>query len=149
MPFEPATSGHGDVVVGVDGSVASLRALSWATGLAARNGAGLVVVHVRHQASLPVPETAWIDADQVWAAGDDLEGALRAEIDDALKHIEGLTGRMVVRRGDPVREITAVAAEQRADAIVVGSTRRRGRWSRRSLSGRLVRHGRWPVIVVP
>jgi nucleotide-binding universal stress UspA family protein len=46
-------------------------------------------------------------------------------------------------RGDPLAELTRIAEETRADAVVVGH-RIVG-----SLASRLVRAGKWPVTVVP
>jgi nucleotide-binding universal stress UspA family protein len=61
----------------------------------------------------------------------------------------GVSLRFVAASGDPYREITRVAAEIRADAIVVGASLRADHRLIGSLAVRLVRAGKWPVTVVP
>ena len=51
--------------------------------------------------------------------------------------------------GDPYHEITRIAGETRADAIVVGASLKAGHRLMGSLAVRLVRAGKWPVTVVP
>jgi nucleotide-binding universal stress UspA family protein len=58
--------------------------------------------------------------------------------------------QLEVRVGPPLRVITAVAEEVRAEAVVVGSSRRAGfHLPGGSLPVQLMRAHRWPVIVVP
>lgn len=52
-------------------------------------------------------------------------------------------------RGDPFRQLCAVAADVRADAIVAGASEHLARRLAGSLAVRLVRAGKWPVTVVP
>jgi nucleotide-binding universal stress UspA family protein len=52
-------------------------------------------------------------------------------------------------RGDPLAEITRIAEQTHADAVVVGASEHLGHRIVGSLAGRLVRAGKWPVIVVP
>jgi nucleotide-binding universal stress UspA family protein len=55
----------------------------------------------------------------------------------------------VAARGDPYTELTRVAEEVRADAVIVGASAKAGhRWVG-SLAVRLVKAGKWPVTVVP
>jgi nucleotide-binding universal stress UspA family protein len=61
----------------------------------------------------------------------------------------GLQLTFVTATGDPYREITRIAAETRADAIVVGASLKAGHRLMGSLAVRLVRAGKWPVTVVP
>jgi nucleotide-binding universal stress UspA family protein len=51
--------------------------------------------------------------------------------------------------GDPWTELTRVANETRADAVVVGASEHAGHRIVGSLATRLVRAGKWPVTVVP
>jgi nucleotide-binding universal stress UspA family protein len=51
--------------------------------------------------------------------------------------------------GDPLVELTTIAAQTRADAVVVGASEHVGHRIMGSLAARLVRAGKWPVIVVP
>jgi len=55
----------------------------------------------------------------------------------------------LTRRGDPFAELRAIADASKADTVVVGSSTRAGYRLVGSIATRLVRLGRWPVIVVP
>lgn len=52
-------------------------------------------------------------------------------------------------RGDPLTELTTIAEQTRADTVVVGASEHLGHRIVGSLAARLVRAGKWPVIVVP
>jgi nucleotide-binding universal stress UspA family protein len=82
--------------------------------------------------------------------------AREEEVEDLRRRMEWATtyygipaASLVLRRGDPFRELTRVAEEERADAIVVGASYHAGHRLVGSLGLRLVRAGRWPVTVVP
>jgi nucleotide-binding universal stress UspA family protein len=153
-PFELGTDGPGAIVVGIDDSPTSLRALDYAAGLARRQGARLVAVHVRslrtmHCAIDPYGYRASGDAAQASLdAQDALEAELRAEV-DRLAQLWGVGIAFLVRHGDPLRELTAVAADQHADSLVVGAPTRPGSRVAGSVAARLARRRRWPVTVVP
>jgi nucleotide-binding universal stress UspA family protein len=61
----------------------------------------------------------------------------------------GLSVTFIAAHGDPYHEIIRIAAETRADAIVVGASLKAGHRLMGSLAVRLVRAGKWPVTVVP
>jgi nucleotide-binding universal stress UspA family protein len=61
----------------------------------------------------------------------------------------GISLTFIKAAGDPYHEITRIAAETRADAIVVGASLKAGHRLMGSLAVRLVRAGKWPVTVVP
>ena len=61
----------------------------------------------------------------------------------------GISVTFMLAHGDPYHEITRVAMETRADAIVVGASLKAGHRLMGSLAVRLVRAGKWPVTVVP
>jgi nucleotide-binding universal stress UspA family protein len=61
----------------------------------------------------------------------------------------GIDAEFVQRHGNPYRELIAVAAELRVDAVVVGASLKSGRRFVGSLAGRLVRDATWPITVVP
>jgi nucleotide-binding universal stress UspA family protein len=134
------------VLVGVDGSTTSLRAATYACGMARREHCSLIVAHV-------VTAVAW-----EWAlagAGEVLQ-QLRAELDGVLQaDIRALTEdcpgpvTFVSQPGRPTGGLSAIADDVRADMVVVGASRG---WRRRcgsSVATRLIRLGRWPVIVIP
>ena len=53
------------------------------------------------------------------------------------------------RRGDAYGELCAAADEFQADMVVVGASEQAGHRLVGSVATRLVRTGRWPVVVVP
>ncbi|NES28530.1 universal stress protein [Micromonospora terminaliae] len=147
LPFERGTDGPRVVLVGVDGSRTSLRAASYAAGLARRQGAGLVVVFV----SSPSPYTAIMSgvvAGAVQQTQDELAAELREECRRGAEEL-GLPVTFLCRRGDAYAELAKAADEQRADLVVVGSSEQAGHKLVGSVATRLVRTGRWPVVVVP
>lgn len=147
--FELGTDGPSAILVGIDGTPTSMRALSHALGLARRQSAVLVAVHVRSYPTAVAVE--WDCGDAAVAtrrACDALEAELRAEVTQ-LAESWGVTCEFVVRRGDPVRELDAEAHARRVDALVVGTSERLGHRVAGSTAVRLVRRTGWPVTVVP
>jgi nucleotide-binding universal stress UspA family protein len=132
--------------VGVDGTLTATRAACYATGVAARNGALLVVVHAR-----PAPIPAWAGFG-LWCpveTENDVEacGVLR----DAVTRAERVCGHVesAHRVGDPAYQLCNVAEARRADMIVVGSPRSVCHRLGGSVPSRLAKCGHWPVVVVP
>lgn len=134
------------LVVGVDGSADSGRALDLAVTLAECFGAEVVAVHavglLAHLGSgPPVPSQSHIDElrntfESDWCAG------LRSS---------GITHRMLLLDGPPALKLLEAADSEHADMIVVGS---RGSGATAGLrlgstSHRVVEHSRCPVLVVP
>jgi nucleotide-binding universal stress UspA family protein len=145
-----ATEGGRVIVAGVDGSDSSWRATAYAVGLARRQDALLVLVHVLpvHRVAL-MGGVAWmlVDGDLVLAE------ELRRRI------VAGLAGTVefralrwefhVLRAADVVEGLTRTAEELRADSVVIGASRGLLHRLFGSAGVRLVKSGRWPVIVVP
>jgi nucleotide-binding universal stress UspA family protein len=77
-----------------------------------------------------------------------LEAELRAEV-DRLAGSSGVDIGFRVVTGDALRQLTAVAEDQHADAIVVGASTRIGSRLAGSIAHRLVRQRSWPVTIVP
>jgi nucleotide-binding universal stress UspA family protein len=134
------------VLVGVDGSTASLRAAMYATGLARRERCRLVVAYVMS----PGPfEWAVIGGGGVLAdLRADLSRTVEAEV-RALSDECPYPVTFVTRVGRPTDCLSAIADEVRADVVVVGVSRGWRRWCGVSVAAGLVRTGRWPVVVVP
>lgn len=132
------------IVVGMDGSAPSRRALAWATELAGTLGAEVVVGHALGLLELrPAGSGHATEADRRAAAVTRLDewcGPLRAA---------GVPHRVRVVDGSPAPALLALAAEVRADLIVVGP---RGEDAHRELgstSHELVARSPVPVVVVP
>jgi len=133
LPYERGTDGPRVVLVGVDGSRTSMRAAAYAAGLARRQGATLVAVFV----SSPASYSAMLSGV--------VAGAVQQTHDEQLD----LPVTFLCRRGDAYTELCRAADEHRADMVVVGSSEQAGHKLVGSVATRLVRTGRWPVVVVP
>ncbi|MEU6704944.1 universal stress protein [Streptomyces wuyuanensis] len=145
--FERGTDGPKVIVAGVDGSESSLRAASYASGLARRQNALLALVYVQPLMTagaafgVPVADTT----------GEIAEG-LVAEIREATERVRGIWDvrwEFHTFRGDPYSGLVSAADELKADAVVVGASESAGHRIVGSVAVRLVKAGRWPVTVVP
>jgi len=147
--FELGTDGPKMILVGVDDSITSLRAASYAVGLARRQGAGVTIVYVAPIASLgaATPAGAGLAAVEREAASD-LAEDMRRRVEAASAEL-GISMTFLAVEGDAFTEIRRIADEIRADAVVVGASTKAGHRLIGSLAVRLVRAGRWPVTVVP
>jgi nucleotide-binding universal stress UspA family protein len=85
---------------------------------------------------------AWSEAFRQRAAD------LRREAERAAQE-QGVSITFVATRGDPLTELHRIAREIRADTIIVGASTKAGHRLVGSLSARLVRAGKWPIMVVP
>ena len=144
--FERGTDGPRVIVAAVDGSTTSLRAASYAAGLARRQSAELVVVFVNSGSAMAnlIPEAAVLAGDAQHAVADEL----RHQVIDGSKRV-GIRARFIEVKGDAYTEISRICAEVLADAVIVGASTSAGHRIVGSLGVRLVRAGRWPVTVVP
>ncbi len=112
------------IVVGVDGSDCSMRAVSYAAGLARRQGAVLVAVYARRSpsgfaylANTPGALAAVVEAES------STEARIRDEVAEECE-AAGIEGTLVVRTGSAARALCATARELQAHAVIVGSHRR-------------------------
>jgi nucleotide-binding universal stress UspA family protein len=147
--FELGTDGPSAILVGVDDSVTALRAAAYTAGLARRQRARVIVVYVSPVAGMalasPVGAAVLVAEAQTY---DEITKEL-ADRADLMARELGISVTFVAAHGDPFHEITRVAKETRADAIVVGASLKAGHRLMGSLAVRLVRAGKWPVTVVP
>jgi nucleotide-binding universal stress UspA family protein len=140
---------HDDVVlVGIDGSPASLRSADWAAAYAQTHGFSLHLV-----CSYAVPSFTTAALDGGYAALDDtaIADGARAVLDEAVARLAptGLRVTSAVATGDAAAVL--VDLSRGAAAVVVGS-RGRGGFAERLLgtvSSALPAHAHCPTIVVP
>jgi len=144
--FELGTDGPTRILVGIDGSETSMRAGAYAAGMARRQGSHLIALYV----ASPNPMAAQMASTTaaMMQTQDEIGRQLRAAVEEGAALI-GVDAKFVQRRGNPYRELIAVAAELRVDAVVVGASMKSGRRFVGSLAGRLVRDATWPITVVP
>lgn len=137
-----------EVLVGVDGSAASLHALDWAAAEARVRGLGLRLVVAY---SLPAFTAAALDGGYAAIDDETIRAGAQAVLDEALSHLGDprvpVAGRVVT--GDAAG---VLVEESRTAELAVVGTRGRGGFADRLLgtvSSALPAHGRCPTVVVP
>jgi len=144
--FEIGTDGPQVIVAGVDDSRTSLHAAAYAAGMARRQSARLYVVYVRSTPSMVA--LAPMGAASVQKALEDESADLRRRVLEGAANI-GISAEFITADGDPYTQLVRIADKVRADAVVVGASAQAGHRVVGSIAVRLVRSGRWPVVVVP
>jgi nucleotide-binding universal stress UspA family protein len=149
--LELGTDGPGAIVVGVDGTPTSMRALAYAAGLARRQRAQLICVYVKQPLRVPVALSGWVDAGII-AAESEAQSEVEREVweqiaDDATTW--GTGARVIVRSGSPLTELRKVAEQTGADTIIVGASNSVAHRVFGSLGHRLLRRRPCPVTIVP
>ena len=138
------------IIVGVDGSGHSQRALEWAMHEAALRNVPLTVLTVH-------PAIVGYFGGVVTSPGDldlteQVQAAVKAETDKVLAALDGAHPESVTVKavhGFPVEEL--VEASKQADVVVLGS-RGVGGFTRLlmgSTAGQVVQHAHCPVLIVP
>ena len=141
------------IVVGVDGSDASLRALAYAVGEGRRCAGHVIAAFVHPQ----VPAAASLSL--ATGAADAVLSATTAAAADAVATIDA--GIVAARRdfgadielrhlhGAPADELAHLADTVAADLVVVGASRHPANPVIASVGRRLSRHIAWPLTIVP
>jgi len=147
------------VIVGVDGSLTSLRALRQAVDEAIRRQADLTVIHVRaparpnaQAALIGIPDlTPWPGEQTSRSLDREAEALIATCIDEGLGGPPvGVAVRMVVDVGIP--QVCLVHQTRHDEDLLVVGTRGSRRWShpwRHSVSRYCITHANCPVLVVP
>lgn len=134
------------IVVGIDGSAASERALSWAIDQARARGASVEALH-----AWTVPDMGADPLARAFADPDELARQARREVDAVVEHVcDGQATAAVevtVVCDEPSHSL--ISAGQRADLLVVGLRGLGESGELGSVSDRVVRHAPCPVVVVP
>ncbi len=137
------------VLAGYDGSEPSRHALAYAAGMARRLDRHLIVVHVAQTHVAAIGGCAFLPVGVLRGHGTDEQLRwLCRELADAAD-LTGLRVEVLARDGDPARELAGAAAENNADAIVIGAPSRLMHRFAGSVPAWLARHARCPVVIVP
>ena len=135
------------IVVGVDGSRASVDALATAIRLAGRGGGGIHACYVDRVAS-PLPAGGFfVPLPPVEVDRDDRVDRLGRVVVAALGQA-GIGGEFTCRRGDAAAELERLALAHEADHLVVGRSTH-PHLHLGNVPGRLIAMGSRPVLVVP
>ena len=137
------------ILVPVDFSDTSERALDYAVDLAKQLGAAVVVMHAYELPVYGFPDGAFVaTVEMATRIMNGAQAGLQAELD---KHKgSGVEMRTVLRQGTPVDEVHSVADEVKADLIVVGTHGRRGlaRALLGSVAENVIRTSARPVLAI-
>jgi len=136
------------IIVGVDGSGHSQRALEWAMKEAVLRQTSVIVLTVRQAVS------GWGGAEPYagdQAAIEEMGQKAKAETDKVLAGLEGPHPEVKVRavQGFPAEELVNAGAD--ADLIVLGQ-RGAGGWARQVMGGvsrEVSHHANVPVVIIP
>ncbi len=133
------------IVLGLDGSDASKRAMSVAVELAKRDGARLVLVHVEQ-------DVAGKGGAPIVATEDEIQAEIRGQASELSE--QGIDTTVEMRNimlGGPAHPMEEIAEEVKADLIVVGTRGHSGIAGLLlgSVTQRLLHIARRPVLVIP
>ena len=136
------------VLVGVDGSESSHKALTWAAAEAADHGAGLVVLNVWEHTLLPPAGSVSVSERYVPDPSQRTAEDLREEITGVLGEAPPIVVQPRVKQGSPAKVLIEESAD--VDLLVVGT---RGHGGFRglvlgSVSQHVAAYARCPVTVV-
>ena len=139
------------ILVGLDGSEYSLKALEFAVDLAKKYSSQLVLVHVVMRQIYAInPPEAGILAGTAIVRELEAEGkAILAKGEETVK-AQGLPVQARLRQGVPAEELLRAAADEKADLIVLGS---RGLSQVKafllgSVSDKVSHHAKCPTLIV-
>ena len=139
------------IIVGVDGSEISRRALDWAVREAGLRGAALTVLAV-HQ----VATNHWTGTPELYPSDQPITEAMRRAAEEAVQKAVSQAGEpapasVTVRAvsGLPAQELLGASSD--ADLVVVGTNSGGGlsQMLLGSVTNKVVNHAACPVVVIP
>ena len=137
-----------NILVPIDFSDASKKALRYAADLAEKVGGTITLVHVIE----PLPDYSGFDAQPIMRSNFWLTQAKKAfqKLCEEDHVAQSLVQNTFIREGTPHDEITEAARESEADLIIIATNGRTGLTHilLGSTSERVVRHAPCPVLVV-
>jgi nucleotide-binding universal stress UspA family protein len=145
-------SGPVTIVVGVDGTEPSFRALAYATGVARHVNGRVICAYVRHSSANPAVCLAAVGAEVALQAAADVASSTEALLEAAIESARQDTGidvSLLVLDGDPALALERLANDLRADLVVIGAPRHPAMHLLGSINRRLHRKPHQPVTTVP
>jgi nucleotide-binding universal stress UspA family protein len=134
---------HSRIVVGVDGSPASIRALKWALDQAVLNGAAVEVINAWQYPQVP--------GGLASAMGVDFSATAEQILQNAVESVGAPTDSVTMRTvlGHPVQVLVDASGD--ADLLVVGSRGHGGFVGMLlgSVSGQVSTYAQCPTVIVP
>jgi nucleotide-binding universal stress UspA family protein len=139
------------ILVGLDGSEYSLKALDFATDLAKKYQSQLVLVHVvmRQIYAINPPEAGVLAGTAIVRELEEDGKAILAKGEETVK-AKGIPVETRLKQGVPAEELLRAAVDEKADLIVLGS---RGLSQVRafflgSVSDKVSHHAKCPALIV-
>ncbi len=135
------------ILVPVDFSEHSEKALLAAKDIAEHRGATLTLLHVMAEPQTSVPYEVYVDWDKLKV---DIRKDAERQIEEMAAKVCGGKGATEVRWGEPTSTIAKVAGEDGFDLIVMGTHGRSGlgRLFLGSVAESVIRHSPCPVLVL-
>lgn len=131
------------VIVGYDGSGSARNALAYGAGMARRQDRPLLAAYIA-----PTSGPTTLPGAPVARDAGAFDRWLLTELDEVASPV-GLQVHVRTRRGSPARELSALATELSAEALVIGAPARSWRRLAGSVPGWLTTHASCPVFVIP
>ncbi len=139
----------GHVVVGVDGSDVSRRALHWAAEEAWRRGIPLTVCRAWQASSSEHVSTAEQSSDEPASVGERAEQEVRSDVDSVVGFVSGRIQVTPLVLGGSASELLERAAQD-ASLVVLGDPHRGQRLPHpKSVARHVLSHAPCPVVLVP
>ena len=146
--FEIGGDGPSVLVVGIDGSDTSWRAMYYALGLARRQRCSVIAVFAVTTAIPVACDGTLIDMPETGQGLKEMAAELRNAVQGLAEECHVST-RFVCAPGDPVLVLGEIAAEHGADAIIIGASQAFTHRFFGSIAVRAIRRCQCPVTVVP